>query len=296
MTDSDPGVWNIEIEDPESGVDEVLILINGDEHVHHFLAGLPSSSYEGVLVPTSVGTHELQVIAKNNDKEYAEDQEGCIYLETVTIVDDDTTEPTISIDHIGVGHEADPGYWQIDLEDLESGLDEVLILIDGNEHLNEYLNGLQSISYDVPTPAIQGYHTVEVNATNNDKDRPGDQEFSSGQHVQEILPWSDPGPPPIIIGSLVLTSKYSGSAALQATPGRTIFPDSDGDCVCDAADNCPLVPNPNQWDADMDGIGDACEEPVEAPLFSAATLMLPVVLLIGTLLIHLRRRNNRPKI
>jgi len=92
---------------------------------------------------------------------------------------------------------------------------------------------------------------------------------------------------------LVLTSKYSGSAALQATPGRTIFPDSDEDCVCDAADNCPLVSNPNQWDADMDGIGDACEEPVDAPLFSAAVLMLPVALLVGALLIHLQRRKGK---
>jgi len=294
LTDSDPGVWDIAIEDPESGVDEVQILINWDEHVHHFLAGLPSSSYEGVLVPASFGTHELQVIAKNNDQDYVEDQEMCIYLETVTIVDDDTTEPVISIVHSGAGHENEPGDWQIDLEDLESGLDEVLILIDGNEYWNEHLNGIQSMSYDVPTPAIQGYHTVKVNVTDNDQDRPGDQESNSRTHGINILPPPiDPGEPPIIFGTLVKMDKYSGSAALQASPVRVIFPDSDEDCVCDAADNCPLVPNPNQWDADMDGIGDACEKPVEASLFSTTVLMLPVALLIGALLIHLRRRKGK---
>jgi len=233
------------------------------------------------------------VITKNNDKDYAEDQEGCIYLETVTIVDDDTTEPTITIDHIGEGHEADPGYWQIDLEDLESGLDEVRILIDEIEYLDEYLNGPQSKSYQVPTPATVGVHIVEVFVSNNDKDRPGDQEFSFGQYEIEILPFDDPGPPPIIIGSLIIMGKNSGSAALQASPVRVIFPDSDEDCVCDAADNCPLVPNPNQWDTDMDGIGDACEKPVEASLFSTAVLMLPVALLIGALLIQLRRRKGK---
>ncbi|MFX0207336.1 MAG: thrombospondin type 3 repeat-containing protein [Candidatus Hodarchaeota archaeon] len=77
-------------------------------------------------------------------------------------------------------------------------------------------------------------------------------------------------------------------------PGiRTIIPDSDRDGVCDAADNCPAVPNPNQWDTDEDGIGDACEEPGEIPLFSVAVLMLPVALLVGALLIHLRRRKHR---
>jgi uncharacterized repeat protein (TIGR03806 family) len=36
--------------------------------------------------------------------------------------------------------------------------------------------------------------------------------------------------------------------------------DSDGDGWSDAADNCPLVPNADQADADSDGTGDACED------------------------------------
>jgi len=35
--------------------------------------------------------------------------------------------------------------------------------------------------------------------------------------------------------------------------------DGDADGFCEAVDNCPFVSNPNQVDADGDGIGDACE-------------------------------------
>ena len=42
-------------------------------------------------------------------------------------------------------------------------------------------------------------------------------------------------------------------------PADTGQPDTDGDGVCDALDNCDGVANPSQADADGDGLGDACD-------------------------------------
>lgn len=42
-------------------------------------------------------------------------------------------------------------------------------------------------------------------------------------------------------------------------------PDTDGDGILDACDNCPTNANADQADADQDGMGDACEPPVTPP-------------------------------
>jgi hypothetical protein len=42
--------------------------------------------------------------------------------------------------------------------------------------------------------------------------------------------------------------------------------DTDGDRICNADDNCPLVPNVDQDDTNGDGIGDLCD-----PTFAAST-------------------------
>jgi len=111
--------------------------------------------------------------------------------------DDDVTGPVITITHVGKGNEKEPGEWNITIEDLESGIDEVQILVDGNQYLHDQnLNGIESKHYEVSVPSRRGYHTVEVIAKNNDKDEPGDQETSTTSLTVRIKAWIPPLPPP----------------------------------------------------------------------------------------------------
>jgi hypothetical protein len=77
-----------------------------------------------------------------------------------------------------------------------------------------------------------------------------------------------------VVGGLLDTNLVTGlihNALNSGQPGRYVFavrngtpstkPDADGDGVPDEVDNCPGTANPGQADANLNGIGDACESP-----------------------------------
>lgn len=201
-TDYDPGLWHVFISDPESGIDDVLIRINGFRWCYdQDLGGVPQIWYINIQVPGIIATHILEVLANNSDTDYEGDQELTYYMTIKTIIphhhiDDDPTGQIITIIHVGKGDEKEPGVWQITVKDRESGLDEVQILVDGNQYLHDQnLNGIKSKYYEVSVPSLRGYHTVEVIAINNDKDEPGDQETSTVSLTVKIKAWIPPLPP-----------------------------------------------------------------------------------------------------
>jgi hypothetical protein len=51
-----------------------------------------------------------------------------------------------------------------------------------------------------------------------------------------------------------------------------LFPDLDGDGVADVIDNCPAVQNPDQVDADGDGVGDLCNPTIDLLSFKDSFL------------------------
>lgn len=84
----------------------------------------------------------------------------------------------------------------------------------------------------------------------------------------------------IIDGNCVLTGTYSDDGLFQSHADfggvcGTIPPvDTDNDGIPDSQDNCPSVTNPDQLDSDKNGIGDACEPPINTPEFPS--LFIPV--------------------
>jgi hypothetical protein len=177
-TDGNPGYWTVTVVDPESGVDSVTVEIDG------VLMGKGSGDY---VVPNSLGIHTIRVNATNADlKAGVDDQEFSTLSETVTIVDDDTTGPLISIAYTGGATLSNPGSWTVTVEDPESGIASIIVKVD-----NEVV-GTAAGEFNVP--ALEGTHNITVTAYNGDLDRGElDQEMSVESATVEVSGESKPG-------------------------------------------------------------------------------------------------------
>ncbi|MHA2157451.1 MAG: Ig-like domain-containing protein [Candidatus Thorarchaeota archaeon] len=161
-TDNDPGTWTVTVVDLESGVDSISVEING------VLFGTGAGVY---AVPNSLGSHTIFVTATNADLDTGpSDQETSTLSNTVNIVDDDITGPTISIIHTGDATNVNPGIWTIAVFDSISGIQSIIVDVDGT------VVGTVAGEYTVPSSI--GDHIITVTAFNNDLDRPTDQETS----------------------------------------------------------------------------------------------------------------------
>lgn len=59
-------------------------------------------------------------------------------------------------------------------------------------------------------------------------------------------------------------AKVTGSHEAGSSDGKVECSDGDADGVCDPDDNCPGSKNADQADADGDGQGDVCDQPVQS--------------------------------
>jgi len=162
-TDANPGYWTVTVEDPESGILTVTVEIDG------ILVGTLPGDY---AVPNYLGLHTIRVNATDaGDVISIEAQDFSTLSETVTIIDDDTTGPQVTIVHSGGTTDSDSGVWTITVSDPESGIAALSIEIDGE------IVGTTAGDYAVP--ATEGTHTITVTAYDGDLDRGElDQEMS----------------------------------------------------------------------------------------------------------------------
>jgi subtilisin family serine protease len=68
------------------------------------------------------------------------------------------------------------------------------------------------------------------------------------------------------LDDIIIGAPYNGKGGSKAGKSYMIFgglgvtwSDLDGDCVNDAIDNCPVIPNPSQSNNDLDSMGDVCD-------------------------------------
>lgn len=185
----------------ESGISDATVNLNGEVIASYSGSDSISDSY---LLANTPGDNLVEISAVDNNGLASSAQS------TISITDDDTTAPTITIIYVGSGTDADPGYWYVRIEDLESGIDEVLVLINGfTWRHDENLGGMQIVEYEgdpeyypdpgsprtgVPCPGSIGIQSVEVITWNSDKDWDGDQESATETDTVEIV--HDPTYPP----------------------------------------------------------------------------------------------------
>ncbi len=67
------------------------------------------------------------------------------------------------------------------------------------------------------------------------------------------------------VGVLTDGSFHFDNVLLRATKADATAVDTDGDGIVDSQDNCIFIPNPNQADADLDGVGDLCDPTPNGP-------------------------------
>ena len=97
----------------ESGISHATVTLNGEV----------IATYSD----NEIGDYQLEITAEDNNGLISSAQGS------ISIIDDYTLAPAIAIQYFGSGTDIDPGYWHVNVEELGSGIGEILILVDGGK-------------------------------------------------------------------------------------------------------------------------------------------------------------------
>ncbi|MFX1389735.1 MAG: hypothetical protein ACFE9Z_06730 [Promethearchaeota archaeon] len=131
----------------------------------------PSGIY---VVSNSLGTHNFEFHAIDNDTDRAYDTLTSILSISITIEDDDIDPPEAVITYIGEGFDNNPGYFEWNVWDDDSGLNEIEIRVtynstDGSEDYEIFFQGSPTGKWDIPSNL--GSYKLAIFARDNDDDR-----------------------------------------------------------------------------------------------------------------------------
>ena len=226
-TDGNIGFWKINISDIDSGLQNVQIYWNNSEIISdHNLGGNLSKYYEIPLINV-LGTHEIIVVAHNNDNDWIGDQESSTNSKTVIINDDDTLTPQITLKYIGYNNDGDPGFFVWSIVDFDNGLggdgdsgfDEINITIAymSSEGLENYIINLPDTDEDRwNLPSNLGSYTINIFARDNDDDRTIliDSLTTEISNVEKII--DDDIDPPILSNLTILPDIFTINISFYA--------------------------------------------------------------------------------
>nr|MDO8084580.1 hypothetical protein [Candidatus Sigynarchaeum springense] len=190
-TDANPGYWNWAVTDT-SGIQNVDLLLDGQ---NISWSGICSGT---IPIPNIAGTHTLEVIAEDDDKDRPND--SLISLPSsneVTILDDDNEPPEIIVNQRNMEiTDSDTESWIVDISDA-SGLDQVIIertsyrtvdTLEGPqiEEITTTLVNMSDISSfhgEFPIPHDIGAHRLTIYARDGDNEH----EFDYLEAVDSVL-------------------------------------------------------------------------------------------------------------
>ncbi len=180
-TDGNSGTWNINVTDGESGLKKIQLYVDDIMILEQDLNGDISWIYT-FSIQNTLGTHQIEVVALNFDEDWNGDHELNSLIHAISIIDDDTIEPVISISYSGDGTDGCPGHFEWVVSNVDDGI--------GGDHDSGFSNielkvlyvsteGLPNQEYILtPTeigtwdlPPYLGTYTMIISATDNDDDR-----------------------------------------------------------------------------------------------------------------------------
>lgn len=177
----------------------------------------PSGTY---TVPNSLGTHVFEFTAIDNDNDRVDDALTEKVIIEITIYDDDITPPIIDIQYIGSGFDEDPGYFEWNIFDIDSGINHVNITViyESTEGLDDYIiypEGSEIGSWNLP-PNL-GIYTIRIFARDNDDDRTlfVDSLTTELTRDQEIL--DDDVDPPELSNLVIIPDIFEINVTFDAT-------------------------------------------------------------------------------